>query len=91
MESIITQQLMKMQGEILGKIRKNGLQDIGRTAEELFRVVKTETYELLEAILEVIDKEIANAKGQRTDSQGAQCEAQAANLVGGTGIRAYLL
>ena len=29
MENIVAQQLVKMQGEILGKIRENGLQDIG--------------------------------------------------------------
>ena len=51
MENIIAQQLVKMQGEILGKIRENGLQEIGQTAEALFRVVKTETCELLQAIL----------------------------------------
>ena len=41
MENIIAQQLVKMQGEILGKIRENGLQNIGQTAEALFQVVKT--------------------------------------------------
>ena len=68
MENIIAQQLVKMQGEILGKIRENGLQDIGQTAEALFRVVKTETCELLQAILEATDKEIANAKAERKAS-----------------------
>ena len=68
MENIIAQQLVKMQGEILRKIRENGLQDIGQTAEELFRVVKTGTCELLQAILEATDKEIANAKAERKAS-----------------------
>jgi hypothetical protein len=68
MENIIAQQLLKMQGEILRKIRENGLQDIGQTAEELFRVVKTGTCELLQAILEATDKEIANAKAERKAS-----------------------
>ena len=68
MENIIAQQLVKMQGEILGKIRENGLQDIGQTAEALFRVVKTETCKLLQAILEATDKEIANAKAERKAS-----------------------
>ena len=68
MENIIAQQLVKMQGEILGRIRENGLQDIGQTAEALFRVVKTETGELLQAILEATDKEIANAKAERKAS-----------------------
>ena len=49
MENIIAQQLVKMQGKILGKIRESGLQDIGQTAEALFRVVKAETCELLQA------------------------------------------
>jgi hypothetical protein len=44
------------------------LQDIGQTAEALFRVVKTETCELLQAILEATDKEIANAKAERKAS-----------------------
>lgn len=65
MENIIVQQLVKMQGEILGKIRENGLQDIGQTAEALFQAVKTEICELLQAILEATDKEIANAKAER--------------------------
>ena len=68
MENIIAQQLVKMQGEILGKIRENGLQDIGQTAEALFQVVKTETCKLLQAILEATDKEIANAKAERKAS-----------------------
>ena len=68
MEKIIAQQLVKMQGKILGKIRENGLQDIGQTAEALFRVVKAETCELLQAILEATDKEIANAKAERKAS-----------------------
>ena len=68
MEKIIAQQLVKMQGKILGKIRENGLRDIGQTAEALFRVVKAETCELLQAILEATDKEIANAKAERKAS-----------------------
>ena len=68
MENIIAQQLVKMQGEILGKIQESGLQDIGQTAEALFRVVKTETCELLQTILEATDKEIANAKAERKAS-----------------------
>ena len=68
MENIIAQQLVKMQGKILGKIRENGLRDIGQTAEALFRVVKAETCELLHAILEATDKEIANAKAERKAS-----------------------
>ena len=68
MKDIIAQQLVKMQGEILVKIRESGLQDIGQTAEALFRVVKTETCELLQAILEATDKEIANAKAERKAS-----------------------
>ena len=68
MENIIAQQLVKMQGEILGKIRENGLQNIGQTAEALLQVVKTETCELLKAILEATDNEIANAKAERKAS-----------------------
>ena len=65
MENIIAQQMVKMQGEILKKIRENGLQNIGQTAEVLYQVVKTETCELLRAILEATDEAIANAKTER--------------------------
>ena len=65
MENIIAQQLVKMQGEILEKIREDGLRDIGQTAEALLQVVKTETCELLQAILEATDKAIADAKAER--------------------------
>ena len=59
MENIIARQLVKMQGEILEKIREDGLEDIGKTAEELFRVVKENTCELLQGILEATDRIIA--------------------------------
>ena len=59
MENIIAQQLVKMQGEILEKIREDGLGNIGETAEGLFRVVKENTCELLRAILEATDTAIA--------------------------------
>ena len=65
MENIIAQQLVKMQAEILGKIREEGLGNIGETAEVLFQVVKENTCELLRAILEATDTAIAEAKGMR--------------------------
>ena len=65
MENIIAQQLVKMQGEILGKIREDGLGDIGQTAEGLFRIVKENTCELLQAMLEATDTAIAEAKAMR--------------------------
>ena len=68
MEDITAQQLVKMQEEILDKIRKNGLQDIGQTAEELFRVMKTQTCELLRTILEATDEAMAKAKAERKAS-----------------------
>ena len=68
MKNIIAQQLVKMQEEILDKIRENGLQDIGEVAEELFRVVKIETCDLLRAILEATDDAIANARAERKAS-----------------------
>ena len=36
MENIIAQKLVKMQEEILKKIREDGLRDIGSTSEALF-------------------------------------------------------
>ena len=65
MENIIAQQLVKMQGEILGKIREDGLGNIGETAEALFRIVKENTCELLRAILEATDTAIAEARAMR--------------------------
>ena len=65
MENIIAQQLVKMQAEILGKIREDGLENIGETAEGLFRIVKENTCELLRVILETTDTAIAEAKGMR--------------------------
>lgn len=65
MENIIAQQLVKMQGKILGRIREEGLEDIGQTAEALFEALKEGTCELLQAILEATDVEIANAARER--------------------------
>ena len=66
MENIIAQQLVKMQGAILGKIQEEGVKDIGKTAEGLLRVVKENTCELLKAILETTDTLIAEeAKAAR--------------------------
>ncbi len=65
MENIIAQQMVKMQGAILGKIREEGLENIGETAEMLFRIVKENTCELLRAILEATDTAIAEAKAMR--------------------------
>ena len=65
MENIIARQLVKMQGKILGKIQEDGLGDIGQTAEELFETLKEGTCELLQAILEATDAEIAKAAGER--------------------------
>lgn len=65
MENIIAQQLVKMQEEILEKIQKDGLGNIGETAEALFQIVKENTRELLRAILEATDAAIAEAKAER--------------------------
>ena len=67
MENIIAQQLVKMQGEILDKIREDGLGNIGETAERLFQVVKANTCELLRVILEATDTAIAEAKEMRKE------------------------
>jgi hypothetical protein len=65
MENIIAQQLVKMQEEILDKIQKDGLGNIGETAEALLQIVKENTRELLRAILEATDAAIAEAKAER--------------------------
>ena len=66
MENIIVQQMVKMQGEIVGKIWEDGLGNIGEMAEALFRIVKENTCELLRTILEATDTIIAEeAKAER--------------------------
>ena len=65
MENIIAQQLVKMQGKIIRKIQEDGLENIGETAEGLFQTLKEGTCELLQAILEATDAEIANAARER--------------------------
>ena len=65
MENIIAQQLVKMQGRILEKIQEEGLENIGQTAETLFQTLKEGTCELLTAILEATDVEIAKATRER--------------------------
>ena len=65
MENIIAQQMVKMQGKILGKIQEEGLENIGQTAEALFQTLKEGTCELLQAILEATDSEIAKATKER--------------------------
>ena len=65
MENIIAQQLVKMQGKILEKIQEEGLENIGQTAEALFETLKEGTCELLQAILEATDAEIAKATRER--------------------------
>ena len=66
MENIIAQQLVKMQGENLGKIRENGLQDMSiPEAEQYFstksaRVCKPTKY--------------AEAEGAFTNSDSGTCE-----------------
>lgn len=65
MENIIAHQLVKLQEKVLEEIRENGLQDIGQTAETLFRIVRTQTCELLRVIIEATDEAIANAKAER--------------------------
>ena len=65
MENIIAQQLVKMQEKILGKIQEDGLENIGQTAEALYETLKEGTCELLQAILEATDAEIAKATRER--------------------------
>ena len=65
MDNIIAQQLVKMQGKILEKIREDGLCHIGDMAEALFQTLKEGTCELLQVILEATDAEIAKAVRER--------------------------
>ena len=65
MENIIAQLLVEMQAEILRKIKEGGLYNIGETAEILFATLCKYACELLQAILEETDAQIARARAER--------------------------
>ena len=65
MENVIAQQLVKMQEEIWEKIRENGLSDIEAATEALHETIGKSTCELMQAILEAADAQIAEARAER--------------------------
>ena len=68
MENVIAQQLVKMQEEIWEKIRENGLSDIEAATEALHETIGKSTCELMQAILEAADAQIAEARAERKSS-----------------------
>ena len=65
METIITQVTVNLVEEILKSIEKNGISDIGKTAESLLSVLKGGALELLSAVIEETDSAVLNAKKER--------------------------
>ena len=65
METIITQITVSLVEGILKTIEKNGISDIGETAESLLSVLKGGALELLSAVIEETDSAILNAKKDR--------------------------
>ena len=65
METIITQITASLVEGILKTIEKNGISDIGETAESLLSVLKGGALELLSAVIEETDSAILNAKKDR--------------------------
>ena len=65
METIITQITANVVEEILKSIEKNGISDIGKTAESLLSVLKGGALKLLSAVIEETDLAVLNAKKER--------------------------
>ena len=65
METIITQITISLVEEILKNIEKNGISDIGKTAESLLSVLKSGALDILSAVIEEIDSAVLNAKKER--------------------------
>ena len=65
MKTIITQITANVVEEILKSIEKNGISDIGKTAESLLSVLKGGALELLSAVIEETDSAVLNAKKER--------------------------
>ena len=65
METIITQITVNLVEEILKSIEKNGVSDIGKTAESLLSVLKGGALDILSAVIGEADSAILNAKKER--------------------------
>ena len=62
MEGIIAQTAYELVEEIFKTIEKVGLSNVGRTAEELFKVVKSGTLDILSAAIGEMDAAVLSAK-----------------------------
>lgn len=65
MNSIITQVAVKVVEEISKNIEKNGISEIGKTAEDILSILKEGTLELLSAAIHEMDSAILSAKRER--------------------------
>ena len=65
MEGIIAQTAYGLVEEIFKTIEKVGLSNVGRTAEELFKVVKSGTLDILSAAIGEMDAAVLSAKKER--------------------------
>ena len=65
MERIITQITVKVVDKILKNIEKNGISEIGKTAESFLSILKDGALEMLTAVIENVDSATLNAKKER--------------------------
>ena len=65
MKTSIAQITANVVEEILKSIEKNGISDIGNTAESLLLVLKGGALELLSAVIKETDSAVLNAKKER--------------------------
>ena len=65
MTGIIAQIAEKVVEEILKTVEKNGIAEIGKTAENLLETLKTGALELLSAMIEEVDHAVLEAKKER--------------------------
>ena len=65
MERIITQITVKVVDKILKNIEKNGISEIGKTAESFLSILKDGALEMLSAVVESVDAATLQAKKER--------------------------
>ena len=65
MERIITQITVKVVDKILKNIEKNGISEIGKTAESFLSILKEGALEMLTAVIENVDSATLKAKKER--------------------------
>ena len=71
MKDIIAQTAGRLVEEIFNTIEKVGLSNVGKTAEELFAVLKNGTLEVLAAAIGEMDAAVLSAKKERKGDSGS--------------------